>query len=550
MQSRSQSLADARKRKYDLVVIGGGITGAGVAQNAASRGLSVLVIEKTDFGAGTSSKTTKLIHGGLRYLEQFHFALTRQLCEERERLKRLAPHLVRDFSFVLPFTRGNLFFNMKAAAGIGLYDLLTMTAGRTGSHAHLNKKTLSQMSPALSSTVVSGGIKFHDAITDDTRMVLSVIKSACGYGGTVIDYVQVDGVKMTDGRISEVECHDRFSGEDFSVACRACVNATGVWTDEICNLVSGSPEQRVTPSKGTHIVVPSSAFETNTALFLPTKDRRFVFVVPWMRALMIGTTDDFYTGNINHPLATADEMDYLLSVVNSYTESHRLSRRDITGSFAGLRPLVRLPGQDADNTSSMSREHLIFEAPGKLINVAGGKLTSYRLMAEEIVDQVAKLHSELRPNVSATGEIMLGGWTGKDNFLAASAAITARARRLFLEPATIDHLVANYGAEADKVLEILEESPDLGRRICSDFPPIYAEIPFCLEHEMAVSLEDVLFRRLRLGILNHGQALAAAPAVARLMQRLLGWDEPRLNFELEAIAQEVPDVLQVALQTS
>ncbi|MBY0551044.1 MAG: glycerol-3-phosphate dehydrogenase/oxidase [Candidatus Obscuribacterales bacterium] len=550
MQTREQSLKIAREKQFDLVVIGGGITGAGVAQNAASRGLSVLVIEKTDFGAGTSSKTTKLIHGGLRYLEQFHFNLTRQLCEERERLKRLAPHLVKDFSFVLPFTRGQLFFNMKASVGIGLYDLLTMTAGRTSSHAHLSKKAVFQTAPALSPDIVTGGIKFHDAITDDTRMVLTVFKSAFDHGAILVNYVDARGLKMEGGRIVAVDCHDRFTGEDFTVSCKACVNATGVWTDEICNLVSGEPEQRVTPSKGTHIIVPSSAFETNTALFLPTTDGRFVFVVPWLRALMIGTTDEAYTGDINSPRATAEEMDYLLSVANSYTKSSRLSRADIIGSFAGLRPLVKLPGQDSDNTSAMSREHLIFEAPGKLINVAGGKLTSYRLMAEEIIDHVAKLHPELKPAASRTGELMLGGWKNKDDYLNESAAISARARRLTLDPATIDHLIANYGAEATGVLDLLEQNSDLGRRICIDFPPIFAEIPFCVEHEMAVSLSDVMFRRLRLGLLNHNQAMAAAPAVARVMQQMLGWDEHRVALELEVVESEIPSVLQTPVTQS
>ncbi len=546
MKTRSASLRHARENKFDLVIIGGGITGAGVAQNAASRGLSVLVIEKTDFGSGTSSKTTKLIHGGLRYLEQFHIGLTRQLCEERERLKRLAPHLVRDFSFVLPFTRGNLFLNMKAAAGIGLYDILTMTAGRTSSHAYLSRKSLSETAPALAPSVVTGGVRFHDAITDDTRMVLSVMKSACENGATVINYVQATGLKLADGRISTVECRDRVSGEDFVVSCKACVNATGVWTDEICNLVSGNPEKRVTPSKGTHIIVPSSAFETNTALFLPTRDRRFVFVVPWQRAIMIGTTDAAYNGDINHPLATADEMDYLLSVVNGYTHQ-RLNRRDITGSFAGLRPLVKLAGQDGSNTSSMSREHLIFEAPGKLVNVAGGKLTSYRLMAEEIVTHLASIHPDLKGGQSRTAKLMLGGWNSNDDYLAQSSAISARGRRLSLDPATIEHLLSNYGSEAEGVLDILEKDSDLGRRICVDFPPILAEVRFCVENEMAVSLEDMLFRRVRLGILNHSQTLAGAPAVARLMQQLLHWDEHRLRVELDSISTEAP-FLQHALQ--
>lgn len=551
MLTRSHSLLEAQAKTFDLVIIGGGITAAGIAQNAASRGLSVLLLEKGDFASGTSSKTTKLIHGGLRYLSQWQFTLTRTLCEERERMKRLAPHLVRDCSFILPFTRGSFFNNIKVSAGITLYDLLTITAGRTGSHRYLSSKGLLELAPSINGSTVTGGIEFHDAVTDDTRLVLSVLKSACDHGAIAINYVQAIGFELENGKISAVQCHDRLSGKDLRISCKSCVNATGAWSDQVRNLLPDDTHGKlIAPSKGTHIIVPQSAFDTGTALFLPAPDGRFVFVVPWHRAVMIGTTDTFYSGDIDRPLASKDEIDYLLSVVNRYSATNKLNRSDVVGSFAGLRPLVNTgeskfsaqPGKSTQ-TGSMSRGHLIFESNGKLINACGGKLTSYRLIAEEVVSRVTAAHPSLSCTVSSTDKIMLGGWDSQEQFLMISAAVAARARRLTLDPATIEHLISNYGADADAVLDILEKNPDLGKRICVDFPPILAEVPFCVEKEMAVSLEDILFRRVRLGILNHAQAIAAAPVVARMMQRLLHWDERRMRMELESIETEIPDEL-------
>ena len=538
MKDRAESLQAARSNQFDLVIIGGGITGAGVAQNAAARGLSVLLIEKADFGSGTSSKTTKLIHGGLRYLEQLHFNLCRQLCEERERLKRLAPHLVKDFSFVLPFMKDNTFFNFKAAVGLTFYDILTMTAGRGSSHAYLSGQKLATVAPAISRKKISGGIQFHDAITDDTRMVLTVIKSACAKGATVANYVEVRGFQIEEGRITHVQCHDRYSGEEFAVSCKMCVNATGVWSDDVCNRLEASPRKRVTPAKGTHIIVPSSTFETNTALFLPTKDNRFVFVVPWQHALMIGTTDDNYSGDINHPKATSEEIAYLLSVVNAYTDNNKLQASDVRGTFAGLRPLVNLKNEDTSDTGSMSREHEIFRSPGGLVNIAGGKLTSYRLMAEELMEKLVQLYG-LNTKPANTDVEMLGGWTSKDDFVNRSSAIETKAKRLSIDPATIEHLISNYGSEAQEVVDLVEQQPALNERICSDFPPIFAEVAYSVVSEMAVSLQDVLLRRTRLGLLNRRQCMESAPKVAQMMMKLLHWDESRMKLELAALEAEL-----------
>lgn len=531
-------------REFDLVVVGGGIVGAGIAQDAASRGLSVMLVEKTDFASGTSSKTTKLIHGGLRYLEQLHFGLTRELCMERALLEQLAPHLVRDFSFVLPITREQTFFAMKARLGLTLYDALAWTAGHHRGHRHIGHKEVSELAPGLSAQLVKEGLRFHDCITDDSRLVIEVIKSACAQGAIALNYLEAKGFDIESGVARAVQCRDRYSGADVKIRATACVNAAGIWTDNLAKMIDPNWQPRVTPAKGTHIMVPASAFETNTALFLPTPDHRYVFVVPWQRALMIGTTDTNYTGSLDNPLPQREEIDYLLSIVNSYSGSNRLKRSDITAAWSGLRPLVR--DTTKSDTSTISREHLIFEGPGGIIGLIGGKLTNYRLMAAEVLEKVLKKHQALaaRAQPSKTAEIMLGGWEDKQDFLTATSAIAARARKAGIEPATLDHLIASYGKDAQIIVETVERESSLLERIAPDYPQIMAEVPFCVLHELAVSLEDLLFRRLRLGMVHQMQCRAATRKVGVLMQSLLGWDDHRTTLEIAAVERTIDEHLQ------
>lgn len=545
MDTRNTSLAQLETTEFDIIVIGGGIAGAGVAQNAASRGLKVALIEREDFAFGTSSRTTKLIHGGLRYLEQFNFALTRQLCQERALLEKLAPHLVRDFSFVMPLPRQSAFFALKATVGMALYDFLALTSATPHHYDRLTPGQVIECAPALYGADISGGLRFHDCITDDARIVLAVIKSACASGAVVANYLEAAAFEREGAgdknKIRAVICHDRIGGNDLRIRAKCVINATGVWSDQVAKLSEAGWHARIKPSKGIHIIVPPSTFETTTALFLPTGDERYVFVVPWQRSLMIGTTDTPYTGELERPLPAADEIDYLLQVVNTYTKTHKLNRSDVKATFAGLRPLVATPhasnGTGPSETHSMSREHMIFETSGGLISVAGGKLTSFRLMAEEVMERAAKRldHDGIKLGASHTGQMMLGGWRNHHDFLERSTAIAAHARRIGIEPATIDHLLANYGADAQAVVELVGAQPDLAARICPDFPPIMAEVAFGATCEMAVCLEDVLLRRMRLGILNHKQCLEAAPAVATFMQKLLGWDRKRRDLELKTL---------------
>ncbi|MBK9143492.1 MAG: glycerol-3-phosphate dehydrogenase/oxidase [Candidatus Melainabacteria bacterium] len=545
MLSRSEALAAVKETEFDIVIIGGGIVGAGIAQDAASRGLKAVVVEKDDFSSGTSSKTTKLIHGGLRYLEQFHFRLTRELCHERALLEQLAPHLVKDFSFILPIVEKDRFFAMKARAGLTLYDILAGQLASIKRHEKLSRQVVLEMAPSLSQDLIRGGLKFHDCITDDSRLVIEVLKSAAEMGALCVNYLKATGIKLANGLVSAVECHDRYSGTDITIATRSCVNAAGVWSDQVARMTDPSWKSHVVPAKGVHIMVPQSAFETASALFLPTRDHRYVFVVPWQKALMIGTTDTSFKGDVDNALPEPEEVDYLLGVVNEYAGRRVLDREHVIAAWAGLRPLVgasdssmirEASGHEESTTSTLSREHHLFDGPANMVGLIGGKLTNYRILAGHVVDRIlTSIPGGNAAGQSETGTTMLGGWGSKQGYLTTSAEISARARKLGIEPATLDHLIGSYGASALDILDAVERDSYLNKRICPDFPPIMAEVLHVVKNEMAVSLEDILFRRIRLGLVHQEQTLEAAEKVARLVQGITGWDDQRTQMEVEAV---------------
>ncbi|MGD9681799.1 MAG: glycerol-3-phosphate dehydrogenase/oxidase [Candidatus Obscuribacterales bacterium] len=545
MLSRSDALAAIKETEFDVVVIGGGIVGAGIAQDAASRGLKAVVVEKDDFSSGTSSKTTKLIHGGLRYLEQFHFRLTRELCHERALLEQLAPHLVKDFSFILPIVEKDRFFAMKARAGLTLYDILAGQLTSLKRHEKLSRQVVLDTAPSLSPELIRGGLKFHDCITDDSRLVIEVLKSASEMGALCVNYLKATGIELENGLVSAVECHDRYSGTDITIRTRSCVNAAGVWSDQVARMTDSSWKSHVVPAKGVHIMVPQSAFETTSALFLPTRDHRYVFVVPWQKALMIGTTDTSFKGDVDNALPEPEEVDYLLGVVNEYTVGRALAREHVIAAWAGLRPLVGASdssmlkdasGHEESTTSTLSREHHLFDGPANMVGLIGGKLTNYRILAGHVVDRIlTSIPGGSTAGVSETGTTMLGGWGSKQGYLTTSAEISARARKLGIEPATLDHLIASYGACALEILDSVERDSYLNKRICPDFPPIMAEVVYVVKSEMAVSLEDILFRRIRLGLVHQEQTMEAVEKVARLVQGITGWDDQRTQMELEAV---------------
>jgi glycerol-3-phosphate dehydrogenase len=556
MKNRSQVLEIAAIREFDLIVIGGGIAGVGIAQDAASRDLSVLLIEKDDFAAGTSSKTSKLIHGGLRYVEKLKINRTRQLAGERALLAQLAPHLIRDFSFVLPIKKQKKILSWKAKLGLTLFDFLSRSTNLNHPHQNLSQKELLEAAPVLTSPDLTSGVRFHDCLTDDARLVLAVLKSACDEGANAINYIEVKGFSQGENGLTEVLCHDRYSGEELTFRGKMCVSAVGVWTDGLLRLADPSWQKSTEFSKETHILVPPSAFETNNALLIPVENGRQISVIPWQRALLIGAHYAGYTGDLNNPLPSKEDVQYLLDGVNNYGVSRKLTMNDVVAAWSGVRPASKINhANSSDNRSDGVRgnkkqtakneikEHRIIEGPAGIVGLIGGKLSNYRLISEEVVDRVIKNASDRKlslPNLpSRTKRIMLGGWKDKDDFLTLTAGIAAKARKLTLEPATIDHLIASYGKDAQLVIDIVERQPLLNERICPDFPPIMAEVAYCVLTEMAVSLEDVLFRRIRLAAVHQIQCRDAAPKVASMMQNLLNWDDARAALELQRLEKTI-----------
>lgn len=547
LKARSQALEVAALREFDLIVIGGGIFGAAVAQDAASRGLSVLLLEKGDFASGSSSRTNKLLHGGWQYLARPSFVATRALSQQREGLEQLAPALVRDVSFIVPLLRSDPLLSVKARLGLTMYALLSWSAHRSNRHCRISSREVLESAPALSADQIAGGLRFHDTLTDDARLVMEVIKSACTEGANAINYVEATGFEVENGRVRCLQAHDRYSGAVMTLRCKACVNAAGVWSDQVMRLVDENWQTRISPIKKVHLMLPASAFETrnNAGVLLPTPDKSYLFVVPWQRAIMIGAADSNYSGALENPSVTLDEVDLLLRTVSTYTQKN-LSRSDVIGTWAGLVPAPISAGSRATRASAEYTTALpsVYQGPAGVIGVLGYNLTDFRLVAEQAVDQVlgqiaADLPEPARQ--SRAKRMLLGGWTDKDDYLSSTAFIAAKARKFGIEPATLEHLLCSYGKDAEIVVELVEREPSLKDRICPDFPQIMAEVAHCAVNEMSVSLEDLLMRRLRLGAIHHQQCLEAAPKVASFMQKLLGWDQARVELELTVLSDRLND---------
>jgi glycerol-3-phosphate dehydrogenase len=544
VKTRRENLLKAKSQEFDLVVIGAGQTGAATAQNASERGLQVLLLEKGDFASGFSGKSSQLIYNDMQYAQSGGRGLCRSLSEEREHLQRLAPHLVRETSLILPLRFNNTLFNLKTTVGLSLHNTLNLPHGHLNRHSYLDIKKLNHQSPSISSNRVWGGIQFHDAICDDARLVLELTKLASRQGSTVLNYVQACGFRVDAGKITGVNCHDRYSGQEFLVSCKVCVNTGGAWTDRVLQLLAASFQPPLAPIKSTQIVVAPSAFETNSALLLPAAEGRFVYVLPWHHMLLIGAAESACSDDPDGQRAAKDEIAYLLRVVNSYTDSQRLGAGDVKASFAGVRVQLRQESSKAER-AGVAR-HAIFESDGGLFSLVGTAPVNYRAATEELLGRIQSRHPWLTRSPSKPARTILGGWESRAEFPQKSSAIEIKARRQSIDPASIQHLISNYGSGAEKIVDLVEKQPSLNQRIIADFPVIMAEVPFTITNEMAISLQDFFLRRTRLGLLNEKLACESAPAVAALMGEMLGWDDYRRRIEVSALAQEISETAQIA----
>lgn len=524
MRKRASNLDRMRTEVFDLAVIGGGITGAGVALDAAARGLKVALVEKRDFASGTSSRSSKLIHGGLRYLEQFNFGLVRESLHERAVLSRMAPHLSKPLQFLVPVystgERSPLGANrLKLAAGLWLYDLL---AGRQniGRHRWLAKHDALKIAPALDPNGLRGAFLYYDCLTDDARLVIEVIKAADEHGAVIANYASARGFSKTDGRISSIQIEDTLDSTSFELCAKVLANATGVWADDVSRLSDAKAPKKLRPSKGIHIVTPSEPFQNQTAVLIPSLgERRFLFVIPWHGRTVIGTTDTDYDGDLDEPLATADDVERVLKSAARAFPSAKLSGEDVISAFAGLRPLIKAGHQ---STKELSRKEEIFEDEAGLITITGGKLTTWRRMAERVVDMAVGALAATdgtrghRARRSVTERIQLAGGTPTAATRKRSAE---EAGKFGVNVATVEHLIETYGGNYRVILELTRESEELKSALVDGLPHIEAEVVYAARFEMASTVEDFLSRRTRIELLARDNGRSCAMRVASLMGR-------------------------------
>jgi glycerol-3-phosphate dehydrogenase len=539
MLSRDRAVTELEREQFDVVVIGGGITGAGVALDAASRGYSVALVERDDFASGTSSRSSKLIHGGLRYLQNFDLGLVREALLERQLLVKLAPQIVRPLKLVVPVFDGAR-PDRLTGIGLNMYDVMSTTRlrGRRGDsedwsperHRVISGEEVLELMPALERRNPSGGYLFYDCQTDDSRLVLTVLGEAERFGAVFANRVEVTELdQRSDGLIDGVRVLDRESGHEFVIRADNVVNATGVWADRIRpeELHSEAEVPRIAPSRGTHITLAREDLPLVSGAIVPAGGDRTIFALPWLGRSLIGTTDINYDGDLEHVYPSGEDIAYLLDAVNTFFAT-TLGPDDVTGAFAGVRPLISTG--DSRKSVDISRKAELYETSSGMITITGGKLTTFRRMAKMTVDALVERDGRYAP--CRTAEIPLGQAVPADRLTRVEG----------VDPRAYEALASRYGHDAEGVLQIAGERGELAQPIVAGLPDLLAEAVYAVRHEQARSLTDVMQRRTRLGLLA-GRALARedAPEPARVAAAIateLGWDAGRTAAEVGAFKTE------------
>ena len=541
--SRARALEAMGRDPVDVLVVGGGVVGSGVALDAVSRGLSVALVEQRDYASGTSSRSSKLVHGGLRYLEMLDFALVREALEERGLLLgHLAPHLVRPVPFLFPLH--HTWERPYVGAGLLLYDTMAAVGSALGPgqhhrmgvprHRHLARRGLERVAPDLRTDDLRGAIQYYDCQVDDARLVMTIARTAADFGAHMASRTKLVGFMREGGRVVGARVEDLENDRELEVRAQVVVNAGGVWTNEIQEMLGGPPELRgaldVEASKGVHLVVPRDRIRSDSG-FITRTESSVLFVIPWGRHWIIGTTDTPWELDLAHPAASRRDIDYVLEHVNTLLRTP-LDHTDVEGVYAGLRPLLR---GATEPTSKISREHTVaIPAPG-LVLIAGGKLTTYRVMARDAVDAAVPYLAGEVP-ASITGRVPLLGAAG---FEARTRQRVALARASGLEIGRVDHLLGRYGGLVDEVLELVASRPELAEPLPGGEDYLSAEVVYAVTHEGARHLDDVLTRRTRLSIETFDRGTAAARPAAELMAAELGWDDARLEEEVDHYLRRV-----------
>jgi glycerol-3-phosphate dehydrogenase len=530
---RTASLDRMADETFDVLVIGGGITGTGCAVDAVTRGLSVALVEQRDYASGTSSRSSKLIHGGLRYLEQYNFGLVREALAERAlMLRTLAPHLVRPVPFMFPFRRRGV-DRFYIGAGVFLYDMLGLLGGvrAVPRHRHLSKHRALQIAPGLREDALVGAVQYYDAQVDDARYTMMLARTAATYGTALATSARVTNLLQDGTRVVGAAVHDLEADRELTVRARHVINATGVWTDDLNKMLGGHTNLEVRPSKGIHIVVPRQRVRFNTGLITKT-EKSVLFVIPWGTHWIIGTTDTDYRLDRAHPAASREDIQYVLDHVNEWV-ANPLTFDDIEGVYAGLRPLVSEDPTRA--TAALSREHSVLQPVEGLTIVAGGKYTTYRVMAKDAVDAAARKLGEDVPD-TVTREVPV---IGADGYRALRNSRRGLAERSGLSVAVIDHLLGRYGSLITELLDLIRQRPELGEAIPGADQYLKAEAVYAVRAEGALHLEDVLVRRTRISFEAPDGGLDAAQTVAELIAGELDWDAETRAHELDTYRARV-----------
>jgi glycerol-3-phosphate dehydrogenase len=528
--ARADALAALERDSFDLAVVGGGITGAGVALDAASRGYSVALVERHDFAAGTSSRSSKLVHGGLRYLQNFDLGLVREALLERQLMVNLAPHLVKPLPLLVPAFEGKR-PDRLLGVGLNMYDVMARRRGRTEEewspdrHRVVDAEETRRLLPALAPRDPTAAYLFYDCQTDDVRLVLTVLGEAERFGAVIANGCDVTGLVERDGRAAGVLVRDAVEGGEFEIEAANVINATGVWADRLRpdELYAEEEVPRIAPSRGTHVLVSRDTLDLEAGAIVPAGAGRNIFVLPWLGRTLIGTTDNDYEGPLDHVPPAGEDIAYLLDATNDFFGTS-LTETDLTGAYAGVRPLISTG--DPKKSVDISRKAELYETSSGLVTITGGKLTTWRRMAKLAVDRIVEREGREAP--CRTEEIPLG-MPVETGDLPEVEGVDDESR---------EGLAARYGHAAHRVLEVAADAPELSRRIVPDLPDLVAEAVVAAMDEQARSVSDVLLRRTRLGLLAARELTApGAPgpqAVAEAMGGVLDWDLARIEHEVEA----------------
>jgi glycerol-3-phosphate dehydrogenase len=514
-EQRDAAIESLAHDEFDILVIGGGVTGAGAVLDAASRGLKVGLVEARDLASGTSSRSSKLIHGGLRYLEQYDFKLVREALHERELMvSSLSPHLVKPVGFLYPLHE-KLKDRTYVGAGLALYDVLRGFQRALPWHKHLSGKKIAEIAPSLRQDIVTGAVKYYDAQVDDARHTMTIIRTAARHGATIATRVEVEDLIKDGKRVVGATVIDTVTGKKIKVSAKAVVMCAGIWSDEMHQRFGLKAGYGVTMSKGVHIVVPGHAIKSNTGIILKTAIS-VLFLIPWGDKWIVGTTDTPYDGDRAHPYATTEDVQYILDQANKVLDP-QLKREEIIGVYAGLRPLVANTKGSA--TTKLSREHTTDRSAPGFVSIAGGKYTTYRVMGKDAVDLAV---TDLRRvvNSSCTEKLPL---VGADGYYALTQQSAQIAAQYGIDEKSVIHLLNRYGSLISEVLELITEDKKLAKPLAEGLPYLKAEIVYAATHEGAMSVDDVISRRTRLAFEAPQAGINLVDDIAALIAPVLGW---------------------------